>query len=76
MLLEPHETAGFMHNGVFCRTHKFSLCWAPFDLYHPKTAEQLAELRVSREQKKAERELQRWIDDNPLLAHAGLRPED
>ena len=56
MLLEPHPTRGFEHRGQWCRTHRYTLCWAPYELYNPKSAEQLAALRESRERKKAERE--------------------
>lgn len=68
MLYEPHPTAGFEHQGEWCPYHRFSLCFAPYDLYHPKTAEQLAALRVSREQKRTEREAKAWAEANPLLA--------
>jgi hypothetical protein len=64
MLLEPHPTAGFMHKGQFCRTHRYSLCWADFPLYEPKSAEQLAAARGRREEKAVERS----ADENPLFA--------
>src|SRR4051812_9854740 len=51
LLLQPHETRGFEHKGVFCRTHKFSLCWSGYELYHPRSAEDLAKLREIREHK-------------------------
>jgi len=73
MLLEPHATRGFEHKGQWCRIHRYSLCFAPFDLYDPKTAEQLAALRESRERKRAEREDAKWAEENPLLAWAGLK---
>lgn len=76
LLLEPHPTRGFQHNGQFCRTHRFSLCWAGYELYHPRTAEELAVLRESRERKKAERKDAAFVRDNPLLAQAGIRRED
>lgn len=41
--------------GERVRPHRYSLCWAPYELYRPKSAEELAALRASREQKKAER---------------------
>src|SRR5207244_2354930 len=64
MLLEPHPTQGFEHKGRWCRTHRFSLCWAGYELYHPKTAEQLATARVKRE----ERAVEKQAADNPLFA--------
>jgi hypothetical protein len=70
MLLEPHPTAGFMHRGQWCRIHRYSLCWSPFELYEPKTAEQLAALRASCQRRKVEREEKRWAAENPLLAWA------
>ncbi len=76
MLLEPHTTRGFMHRGVFCPIHRYSLCFAPYELYQPKTAEQLAALRASRERKKAERENERWAVEYPLFARAGIGKHD
>ena len=67
MLLEPHPTKGFEHGGRFRRSHRYSLCWAPYDLYQPRTAEQLAALRAGRARRKAERERKQWAEDNPLL---------
>ena len=40
MLLEAHPTRGFDHQGKWCRTHRYSLCFAPYELYEPLTAEQ------------------------------------
>lgn len=68
MLLEPHPTHGFEHGGRWCPFHRYNLCFAPYDLYSPKTAEQLAALRVSREKRKAEREYKKWAEENPLFA--------
>jgi hypothetical protein len=68
MLLEPHPTAGFTdQKGVFHNTHRYSLCWAGYELYHPKSAEQLAALRQSRERKKAAREEAAFREANPLF---------
>jgi len=55
MLLEPHLTRGFMHQGEFKRTHRYSMCFAPYELYSTQSADQL---RESRQRKKAEREAQ------------------
>src|SRR5262249_54006620 len=55
MLLEPHPTRGFEHRGKFCRIHRYSLCWAGFELYHPKTAEQLAQARARRGERGTEK---------------------
>jgi len=70
MLLEPHPTRGFEHRGQWCRTHRYSLCWAPYELYEPKTAEQLTQLRATRERRREERRDKQWADENRLLAWA------
>jgi hypothetical protein len=70
MLLEPHPTRTIEVNGQFVHPHRYSLCWAPVETYHPRTAEQLAALRATRERRKAEREEKQWAEDNPLLAWA------
>ncbi|SRR5579883_1439259 len=70
MLRELHPSRGFEHRGQWCRIHRYSLCWASYDLYEPKTAEQLAQLRATRERHKQEREDKRWTEENPLLAWA------
>jgi hypothetical protein len=76
MLLEPHPTHGFEHQGRFVHVHRYSLCWAPYELYHPKSAEQLAALRESRERKKEERLDARFAEENPLFARAGITRQD
>jgi len=68
MLLEPHPTRTIEVRGKRVHPHRYSLCWADFPLYEPKTAEQLAALRVSREQKRAEREDRKWAEREPLWA--------
>lgn len=70
MLWEPHPTRGFTHQGSFCRYHRYSLNWVPYEKYQPKSAEELAALRASRERKKAEREEKKWVTEHPLLAWA------
>jgi hypothetical protein len=70
MLLEPDPVRTIEVRGQKAHPHRYSLCWAPFELYTPKTAEQLAALRVSRERRKAEREERKWQEENPLLAFA------
>jgi hypothetical protein len=70
MLLEPHPTRRVEHRGKQLAVHRYSLCWSPFELYEPRTAEQLAALRATRERKKAERQEKKWVEENPLLAWA------
>ena len=50
----------------------YTLCWAPFELYHPKSAEQLAALRVTRERKKDEQ----FAEEYPLFSQMGLTRKD
>ena len=49
MLLESHPTMRIEVRGEKVAPHRFNLCWAGFEVYHPKSDEQLASLRVSRE---------------------------
>jgi len=76
MLLEPHPTRTIEVLGQLVHPHRFSLCWAPYDLYEPMSAEGLAKLRQSRERKRHERADAKFAEDNPLLAQAGIRRED
>jgi hypothetical protein len=77
MLREPHPTRGFQHQGQFCHYHRYSLCWVPYELYQPRTAEQLAALRAARGRTKAARAEKEWAAANPLLAWAEkVRQED
>jgi len=46
---------------------RWSLCWANFELYDPRTPEQLEQLRQSRAKKKAEREERKEREQFPLL---------
>jgi hypothetical protein len=76
MLREPDLTRTVEIRGQQAHPHRYSVCFAPFELYHPQTAEQLAALRASREKGKRAREDKRWAEQNPLLAAAGLHRED
>jgi hypothetical protein len=78
MLREPHPTQRIEVRGELVAPHRYSLCWSGFELYRPKTAEELAALRERREQRKKEREEAKWIRDNPLLvlAEAELREKE
>ncbi len=65
MLLEPHSTRGFTDKaGVFHHTHRYSLCWADFPLYEPKSADELVAMRERRQEKAVEKE----AEANPLFA--------
>lgn len=76
LLLEPHPTKRIEVRGELVPIHRYDLCWRPYELYKPKSAEQLATLRASRAAKKQARERTRWVEENPLLAFAGLVPEE
>jgi len=72
MLLEPDLTRTIEVRGQNVHPHRFSLRFAPYELYRPKSPEQLAALRVSRERGKVERAAKKFAEDYPLLAFAGL----
>jgi hypothetical protein len=75
MLLEPHATNGFL---VSCSAQAVTVRPAELALmlcHAPRSVEKLASLRVTRE-KKGERELKKWQEENPLFAIAGLRLGD
>jgi hypothetical protein len=76
MLLEPHPTQTIEVRGQVVHPHRYSLCWGGFELYEPKTADELAVLRASRERKKKERETEQWKKDHPLLVWAGVKPPE
>jgi hypothetical protein len=76
MLLEPDLGRTIEVRGEQVHPHRYSLCWAGYDLYQPRTAEQLAALRVSRERGREERADKKWAEENPLLAQAGVRRQD
>jgi hypothetical protein len=68
MLLEAHPTLRIEVKGHFVAPHRFNLCWAPLETYAPRTAEQLAATRVTRERNKAKTAEKKWAKDNPLFA--------
>jgi hypothetical protein len=70
LLTEPHPTRGFEQKGQWCPYPRWTLCWSALELYAPKSAENLAALRESRERGKAEREEKKWAEENPLLKWA------
>ena len=76
MLLEPHPTRTIEVGGKLVHPHRYSLCWAPIETYHPKSAEELAALRASRERGKQERADKKWAEENPLLAWAERQARD
>jgi len=64
MLDERHPTMRIKIGGQSVAPHRYSLNWAGYEIYRPKTAEALAAARVRREEKKVEREAERM----PLFA--------
>jgi hypothetical protein len=76
MLLEPDPARTIELRGQKVHPHRYSLCWAPFELYRPTSAEELAALRVSRERGRPEREQRKFEQENPLLAWAERAKED
>lgn len=76
-LLELHPTQTIEVRGEKVHPHRYSLCWAPVELYRPMTAESLAKLRATRERKRQEKLNREWEAANPLFASAGMkRPAD
>jgi len=69
MLLEPHPTRGFMHQGKWCPAHRYSLNWAGYELYRPMSAEHLAALREAREREGGTERPE--VGDGPPLACLG-----
>jgi hypothetical protein len=76
MLLEPDLMRTIEVKGEQVHPHRYSLCWAPIEIYEPGDAEHLARLRVSRERGREKRADQKFEAENPLLAQAGIRRKD
>lgn len=70
LLDEKHPTKTLEVRGAKVPTRRYQLYWSALELYEPRSAEQLAELRASRERGKAQREEKKWALENPLLAWA------
>jgi hypothetical protein len=76
LLDEPHPTRTVEFRDRKVPVAKYELCWSALELYHPKTAEQLAALRASRERGKAVREERKFQEENPLLAWADRQRQE
>jgi hypothetical protein len=76
LLYEPHPTKTLEIKGKLVAAPRWELCWSALELYRPRSAEDLAALRVSRERGKAAREDRKFAEENPLLAHVGIRRQD
>jgi hypothetical protein len=70
LLHEPHPTRQFEIKGQMVAAARWTLVWSSIERYEPRSAEDLARLRTSRERGKAERKAERWAEENPLLAFA------
>ncbi len=68
MLLEPDPERTIEVGGKRVHPHRYSLYWAGYDVYRPRSAEALASLRASRERAKQERAERKWAEENTLLA--------
>jgi hypothetical protein len=66
-MLRPGHFVGLEIRGESVPAPRWELVWLALDPYEPKTAEQLAVLRQSRECKKAEREEQKHREENPFF---------
>lgn len=69
LLQEKHPSYGFERDGVWTAFDRWSVCWSALELYAPKSAEELAALRITRERNKVEKEAREWAEENPLLAY-------
>ncbi len=70
LLQQKHPTRTVEIRGQRVPVNRYELCWSALELYHPKTAEELAQLRATRERRSQERQDKRWTEENPLLAWA------
>jgi hypothetical protein len=68
MLAEPHPKMRIEVRGQLVAPHRYSLCWAPIETYRPRSAEQLAAARATRERNRAAREKEAFEREYPLLA--------
>jgi hypothetical protein len=76
LLHEKHPTRTVEIRGEQVPVGRYELVWGALEEYHPKTAEQLSALRVSREAGKERRADAAFVEKNPLLAHAGIKRQD
>ncbi len=77
LLDDPHPTRKLeLLRGEVVAAPRWTLVWRALELYHPKDAEQLAALRVSREAGKTRRADAKFAEKSPLLSQAGIRRKD
>jgi hypothetical protein len=75
MLQEPHPSMRIEVRGQSVAPHRYSLCWSPIEKYSPRTAEELAAARVTRERNRAIREQAKFERDYPLFAEIERQEE-
>jgi len=79
LLHEKHPTRTVEVRGQQVPVGRYQLCWSALELYEPKSAEELAALRMTRERKAEERAVAQAIGANPLFAEqirsGACRPE-
>lgn len=68
MFAEMHPTQRIEVRGERVAPYRYSLHWAGFELYRPRSATELAEMRIRREQRKIEKAERKWVEENPLFA--------
>jgi hypothetical protein len=76
LLDEPHPMRRLEVKGRLVPAPRWTLCWSALELYEPKSAEELARLRASRERGKEARADRSFAEEHPLLARAGIRRQD
>jgi hypothetical protein len=76
LLHEPHPTKTLEIRGKLVPAPRWELCWSALEVYKPRSAESLAARRVSRERRREAREERKFAEENPLLAHVGIRRQD
>jgi hypothetical protein len=78
LLHEPHPTRRLEVKGQLVAAPRWTVCWSALERYQPRTAEQLAALRQTRQRKAAAREERKFAEENPLLywAEQANREED
>jgi hypothetical protein len=76
MLPEAHTTKTLEIKGQNVPAPRWVVHWSALEKYTPRTAEELASLRVSRERGKAERAEAKWQEENPLLVYLERQQEE
>jgi hypothetical protein len=68
LLTELHPTKTIEVMGKRVPVPRWQMYWSALELYEPRSAEQLAAARVTRQRNKAEREQQKYERERPLFA--------